>query len=921
MTKVRQVLEEFRLQKVLKTSAQCTVFQATDPRNGSTVVLKLINPATPVASEASKARFEQFATSLEQHAVSDIPKMLDHGLTPDQGAFLVVEPVEGETLESFGDPSIARRMSLLLEVLGAVEALAAAGVTHGNLAPDNILVSSSDTADQVRLLGLGTAAYLLGVRPEVWPQASTARDFLAPEVAGGRCDLRSDLYSLTKVACDLLGLRIVDSGGASPRVEVTDEHGDALGEPEFLCKVLTTGLTRDPAARTLVANDLRDALIRAMPMDPSLVVPGAAMSPADDDVGVWDKTTRLEIPKELLGGAKSAAADAGSSEVATQSAPSSGREIADLDAAPVDRTIRLDTTSLKDLDQYRGPSSETGVDHGSAAADGTVQMSQADLADAAAEQQRSSADDGTVQMPVPIVEEGTVQMVMPPPVPAGSMAAPDPVQSAPTPAPPSVPPSAPPSAPPMPPPIKPSVLPEALPAAEPPGATPLQSPEPAPPPRAGKAPKTPKAPRPPGKPVPWKPILGAVGAIVVLGVIAVLVKFMGGREANVEVLPTPLPTATAVARPTPQPSELPPAIDPALEIAQERLTEGDLEGARAAVAEVTPDMVEAFSNPEREIWSELQGAFDGADIGTSVQELREGLKLGSIRMIRRAVGNLSSVSDEELDADANLGSDIERARHILRLHSQMWKASDEGDRLTVLETAAELVRALPEYSGAPAKREEAAQAMTAEAERYIADRDFSAAVRVLEALRSRWPSRVGVADRIEWCRRQMESEDEFRQLLAKARQAGSGGDPEAGLKMLEGVEAPASLRGELAAVRGQLQTAFDALDSEYPVIEIPKTLELAFRKDRALTIPIRITDDYRVERAVVLVRTATRRDYQEIPLRSTGDGVYPFEVGPKIHGNEDVEFYVVATDVSGHETRLGGPDGPLKVERKKWYQR
>lgn len=912
MTKVRQVLEEFRLQKVLKTSAQCTVFQATDPRSGSTVVLKLINPATPVASEASKARFEQFATSLEQHAVSDIPKMLDHGLTPDQGAFLVVEPVAGETLESFGDPSIARRMSLLLEVLGAVESLAAAGVTHGNLAPDNILVSSSETADQVRLLGLGTAAYLLGVRPEVWPQASTARDFLAPEVADGGCDLRSDLYSLTKVACDLLGLRIVDPGGDSPRVEVTDEHGDALGEPEFLCEVLATGLVRDPAARTLVANDLRDALIRAMPMDPSLVVPGAAKSPADDDVGVWDKTMRLEIPRELLGGAKSAAAAAGSSDVATQSASSPGRKVADLDAPPIDSTIRLDTKSLGDLDGSGGPISETGVNHDSAAADGTIQMSQADLADAAAEQRRPSADDGTVQMQVPAVEEGTVQMVMPPPVPAGSMAAPDPPRA-------PVQTPAPPSAPPIPPPITPSVLPDALPS-----AAPLPSPEAARPPRAEKvpkAPKTPKAPRPPGKPLPWKPILGAVGAIVVLGVIALLVKIMGGREANVGVLPTPLPTATAVARPTPMPSELSAAIDPALEIAQERLTEGDLEGARAAVAEVTPEMVEAFSDPEREIWGELQGAFEGADIGTSVQELREGLKLGSIQMIRRAVGNLSSVSDEELDADTNLGSDLERARHILRLHSQMWKASDEGDRLTVLETAAELVRALPEYSGAPAKREEAAQAMTAEAERSIADRDFSAAVRVLEALRTRWPSRAGVADRIEWCRRQMESEDEFRQLLAKARQAGSGGDPEAGLKMLEGVEAPASLRGEMAAVRGQLQTAFGALDSGYPVIEIPKTLELAFRKDRPLTIPIRITDDYRVERAVVLVRTATHRDYQEIPLRSSGDDVYPLEVGPKIHGNEDVEFYVVATDVSGHETRLGGPDGPLKVERKKWYQR
>ena len=86
-------------------------------------------------------------------------------------------------------------------------------------------------------------------------------------------------------------------------------------------------------------------------------------------------------------------------------------------------------------------------------------------------------------------------------------------------------------------------------------------------------------------------------------------------------------------------------------------------------------------------------------------------------------------------------------------------------------------------------------------------------------------------------------------------------------------------------------------------------------------MPIRITDDYRVERAVVLVRTESKPEFREVPLRESGDGVYPFHVGPDIHGNESVEFYVVATDRSGHETRLGGPEGPLTIERKRWYQR
>lgn len=840
MSDVRQVLEEFRLHKVLKTSAQCTAFEASAPSTGEVVVLKLINPATPMADIEVAARFDAFARTLRDLRPVGVPKVLDFGLTPEHGAFLVLDPVPGDAVSSLQDRSLARRLSIALEVLGVVERLADAGAVHGNLAPDNVVVSSAGIGDRVNLLGLGTCAYLLGVRSEVWPVGSSNWAVLPPELERGVAGVESDLWSVARLICELLDLPIADADGARPRPTVPAPLGELVGEPDVLADALSDALVRDVAERRVSPSDLRDALIRAMPTDPAAELPEPDPV-ALTEAGVWDRTVRLPVP------------------------PMEPPEIADADDEPVAggaETVRLDVV---------GPSEPTSGAAGPFAPEDD---------DPYATTLRMPI---TEAMPVAGVAGGAPLTDVPEAGPVGDA---DTLLSAAEPAS-----AAPPTTP------VPEAVPEAVPAA---------SRRPGPGPSAGRRP-------------PWLPlaVLGAV--LIVAGALAVAVRVLG-PDIAAEPTPVPAPTATPVPRPTAV-EETRPVVHPLLEVAQEQLLEGDVDAARATVGLLDDERIAAFSEAEREIWDELQAGFVGADVGASIVELRQGLALGSIPMLRRAVSSLSSVSDEALEANPGLGGDLEHARRALRLHAAMWKASDEGDALTVLETARDLIAELPEYSGAPAKREQAATELETRAEGLIADRDYAAAVRVLESLRSRWPERAGVADRIAWCRAQMETEEEFRQLLDRAEATARDGDPEGALEMLEGVQAPAALQGRLQQVRTGVRAELDRLDAGYPSIEIPADLELAYRKDRSLTIPIRITDDYRVERAVVLVRTESKPEFREVVLRESGDGVYPFHVGPDIHGNETVEFYVVATDRSGHETRIGGPEGPLTIERKRWYQR
>ncbi|MCK5375749.1 MAG: hypothetical protein KAJ97_01625, partial [Acidobacteria bacterium] len=86
---VREIVEEYRPARVLKTSPWSTVFLAADPRIGDEVVLKLIARGSPVAGEEEIERFHRVAEAVRSLPGASVPPIRDFGLTPDQSVFLV----------------------------------------------------------------------------------------------------------------------------------------------------------------------------------------------------------------------------------------------------------------------------------------------------------------------------------------------------------------------------------------------------------------------------------------------------------------------------------------------------------------------------------------------------------------------------------------------------------------------------------------------------------------------------------------------------------------------------------------------------------------------------------------------------------------------------------------------------------------
>ena len=145
----------------------------------------------------------QFLASLEH---PNIPTLLDGGVSPSGHPYLVVEYVEGETLDRYSDDrklGIEARLRLFLQVCQAVDHAHRNLILHRDLKPANVLVTTDGV---VKLLDFGTASLL-----EEGPSVTVTRArmltprYASPEqLRGERPGVTGDVFSLGVILYELL---------------------------------------------------------------------------------------------------------------------------------------------------------------------------------------------------------------------------------------------------------------------------------------------------------------------------------------------------------------------------------------------------------------------------------------------------------------------------------------------------------------------------------------------------------------------------------------------------------------------------------------------------------------------------------------------------------------------------------------------
>jgi serine/threonine-protein kinase len=199
----------YRLDALLGEGGMGAVYRAHHLAMDRRVAVKLLKPHL-TADEAALQRFAREARSTmrvdSEHAV----KVLDFGVTPHSDYYMVLEYLDGRTvqreLDVDGPFDPARVVHIAKQALGALGAAHKSGLVHRDIKPDNLLLMrAGDDPDYVKVLDFGVAKLMDGAaRSSKSALAITQAgmvfgtpEFMSPEQAcGQQLDGRSDLYSL-----------------------------------------------------------------------------------------------------------------------------------------------------------------------------------------------------------------------------------------------------------------------------------------------------------------------------------------------------------------------------------------------------------------------------------------------------------------------------------------------------------------------------------------------------------------------------------------------------------------------------------------------------------------------------------------------------------------------------------------------------
>jgi serine/threonine protein kinase len=182
----------------------------------------------------------------------------------DEHAFLVLEPVVGETLaeimERTGPMAEPEVLELFWQILSAARAVHEAGVVHRDLRPRNVCLERREGRPPVvKLIDFASARFLRADHPDAKaepPYPFGAHRYMAPEqLRGEDTGPWVDIYAIGMMLHAALAGEL-----AEPGVRLRDRRPVA---PE-LDEVVAIALADTPASRFASALQFQDALTRAL---------------------------------------------------------------------------------------------------------------------------------------------------------------------------------------------------------------------------------------------------------------------------------------------------------------------------------------------------------------------------------------------------------------------------------------------------------------------------------------------------------------------------------------------------------------------------------------------------------------------------------------------------------------------------------
>lgn len=280
-----QTVGSYRIARLIGQGGMGAVYLGVQPNIGSRVAIKVLSPSAS-ATAGMVDRFFAEARAANRIRHESIVNVLDLNQLPDGRPYIVMEYLEGAPLSSHFEAHRPFPLGFLarlgLEALGALDAAHAQGITHRDLKPDNLFVTS---LGRLKILDFGIAK----LRPELGGQSDATRtgallgtpQYMSPEQALGQpVDTRADLYSLGVVLFEgATGHRPFQADSLfellKQHIEATPPRPASLRPelPPAFEQVIWRAMAKDKGHRFQSAAEMAQALSAVLPL-----LPDAGMS-------------------------------------------------------------------------------------------------------------------------------------------------------------------------------------------------------------------------------------------------------------------------------------------------------------------------------------------------------------------------------------------------------------------------------------------------------------------------------------------------------------------------------------------------------------------------------------------------------------------------------------------------------------------
>ncbi|MDP9121646.1 MAG: hypothetical protein M3O15_09830, partial [Acidobacteriota bacterium] len=373
----------------------------------------------------------------------------------------------------------------------------------------------------------------------------------------------------------------------------------------------------------------------------------------------------------------------------------------------------------------------------------------------------------------------------------------------------------------------------------------------------------------------------------------------------------PPPAAATAAATAPPPPFKPPERPASEKLAEARLllAQGDDFRARAALRTLSFADQGALPLHSCEILGSIEETLALTARQHLPEDLAKGLETGDLGRLQSAV---AAGAGQEVPAP--LRGNLERARNIVACYEQAQAAASHGSHALVLEQFRLLSGLVKDPHDPEGLRAKAAAAVEAEADGLARDGRYAEALQHLEPVRRTWPERSGLKDRVKSFESAQQNEARQESVLATVPAYERRRKPAEALDLMRGVTPTPHLEQRWNEALQQLQASLAQLDANPPRVVLRDGYALDYPRGTVATLSFRATDDYEVRSVKMMARPESGR-WQEMPLQKDGQG-YTVHIPPSFHQNGTVEFYVAATDLSGHEGFLGSRDQPLRLKRQ-----